>query len=107
MILLDLAPPAEASITWGTAGIIGTMCAATGWLTWFFQSQLRAQRAMFYRVVSKHNREDDDFFEAVRGDIRELHLRNARVDGVHPAEMKPLPRRRYLIDDGGALDDEG
>jgi hypothetical protein len=100
-LLLEVpAPPADAPISWGYAGMMATVCAATAWLTWFFQSQLRSQRAMFYRIVSKHNKEDDDAFEAIRNDIRLIHLRNARVDGDRPPEMKPLPRRRYLVDDG-------
>ena len=98
-LLLDLAPPAESPISWGVAGIIATMCVATAWLTWFFQNQLRQQRAMFYRIVSKHNREDDDAIEAIRNDIRQIHLRNARIDHDEPPPLRPIPRRRYLIDD--------
>jgi hypothetical protein len=105
-VLLDLPMPAADSVpNWGTIGVIATVGIATAWLTWFLRNQLSAQRATFFRIVSKHNKEDDDAFETIRNDIRQIHLRNARVDGDHPPEMKPLPRRRYLVDDGGDEND--
>lgn len=82
--------------------VVGTFsCAA--WLTWFLREQFSKTHRMFYSVMSLHNREDDDRFEALSGDIQKIHLRNARIDGDEPPGRNPFPRRRYLNDPEAAM----
>jgi len=57
-------------------------------------------RALMFREISRHNREDDDRFAHLDGEVWKLHVRNAIKDGVPLPERTPLVRRRYLMDDG-------
>jgi hypothetical protein len=61
---------------------------------------------MFLRVMSRHNREDDDRFEAISNGMWHLALRNARKDGDDPPPRITFPRRRYLIETEEEGDDE-
>src|SRR5579863_1975200 len=92
--------------TWQVLTIIGSIAAATAILTWFMSEQFRKNRATFYRVISLHNREDDANFALLEEQIWNIHLRNARRDGDDPPIRHKLPRRRYLMDDGGELQDD-
>lgn len=83
------------SAVFSTAGI-------TAWGTWFFRNQFSAARQMFFRVMSRHNREDDDRFQALSDDIQRIHLRNAQRDGDVPPPRRTFQRRRYLSDDAGS-----
>lgn len=51
---------------------------------------------MFYKVMSLHNREDDDRFEHLNNEIWNIHVRNAQKDGDSPPKRRTFPRRRYL-----------
>lgn len=55
-------------------------------------------RTYFERVISTHNKEDDDRFEKLNTEVWRLHLRNARKDGTTSPDFEPLPRRRYVHD---------
>ena len=56
----------------------------------------------FYRVMSQHNREDDDRLLALQEAQWELREYVARRDGTKMPHRKPFPRRRYVQDDGEA-----
>jgi hypothetical protein len=95
-----IADPNDLPVTWGLIGVVGSVASGTAFLAWFFSDQLRKNRGLFYRVVSRHNREDDDRFAALQSDLFNIRLRNARVDREEAPEFKPFTRRTYLIDDG-------
>ena|SRR5271154_4384549 len=84
----------------GFLSFMGAIAGSSAWLAWFISTQFSANRKAFYRIMSVHNKEDDDRFEALKQDIWQLRLRNARVDGVKPPEQQSFPRRRYLGEDG-------
>ena len=79
--------------------IIGAVAASSAGLAWFISEQFRRNRQTFYKVMSVHNKEDDDRFESINNQIWQLRLRNARKDGEEPPEYNSFPRRRYLIDE--------
>lgn len=86
----------DGTVTWQLLVMICGAVSTAAWLTWFISQQFRSNRALFYRMMSLHNREDDDRFEALSNDIWRIHLRNAQRDGDSPPERKTFPRRRYL-----------
>ena len=90
-------------VDWHTLSIIGSIVTATAMLTWFMFKQFSDTRRELYRVISQHNREDDDNFAMIDDAIWNIHLRNARIDGDTPPARKKIPRRRYLVADGGDL----
>ena len=89
----------DAPITQGTVTMVVGMVTTTVFLTWFIAAQFSKNRRDFYRVMSKHNREDDDRFLAIQEVQWELREYIARRDGSKFPHRKPFPRRRYLIDD--------
>jgi len=97
MILSD---PNDLPLTWGLIAVMASVATGTAFLTWFVSKQFSSARHLVYRIVSKHNREDDDRFAAIQNDIFRILLRNARKDGDQPPEFTPFPRRAYLISDG-------
>lgn len=68
-----------------------------------YQGQVKLQK-LFFRVISQHNKEDDDRFEAIYREQYRLHVRNAKKDGTPMPEFRPLPKRSYLIEHGGDVD---
>lgn len=84
------------NVTVQLVGYVASAVGVTAWLTWFISEQFRKNRHLFFRVISLHNREDDDRFEALSNDIWQIHLRNAQRDGNGLPERKTFPRRRYL-----------
>jgi hypothetical protein len=102
-------PPAgeEIVISWHLIAAAGSVlfsviCAAS-WLTWFISNQFAGNRRVFYRIISQHNREDDDRFAELSDAIWGIHLRNARRDGDSAPQRKSITRRRYLVQDGGDM----
>jgi len=97
----------EIVISWHLIAAAGSVlfsviCAAS-WLTWFIGNQFSGNRRVFYRVISQHNREDDDRFAALDDAIWGIHIRNARRDGDGAPLRKSMARRRYLVEDGGDM----
>lgn len=86
-------------VDWYTLSIIGSIAVATASLTWFMFQQFSNTRREFYRVISRHNREDDENFASLEEAISYINIRNARIDNTEPPARKKIPRRRYLIDD--------
>lgn len=86
-------------VSWSILEIVAGVAGTTASVTWFVSRQFAEVRKMFYRVISLHNREDDDRFEAIRDDIHQIHIRNAVKDGEVPPSKKSFPRRRYLVED--------
>jgi hypothetical protein len=86
-------------VTIQLVSIVASVAVATAWLTWFLREQFSQTHRMFYRVLSLHNREDDDRFAELDTAIWKIHVRNARRDGDEPPERRPIPRRRYLAED--------
>lgn len=96
-------------ITWQTAKDVGSVAGGTAFLTWFIFDQFRRLRSLIYRIISAHNREDDDRFESLSTDNWNLRLELARRLGGKIPERKTFPRRRYLQEDnegskGGNVD---
>jgi hypothetical protein len=79
----------------------GTIASSSGLLAWFFAAQLAKNRRIFYRVISRHNKEDDDRFALLQESIHQIQFRNALRDGDEPPPRKEIPRRRYLITEPG------
>jgi hypothetical protein len=92
MILAD--PP----ITESTFYIVGAVMTGTACTVLFLMREFSQNRKLFYRIISLHNKEDDDRFQALSDDIWKIHLRNARRDGDHPPQRKTFPRRRYIAE---------
>ena len=90
--------PADIPITENVVYIVSSAVAATAWLTWFIRDQFSKYRRDFYRVMSRHNREDDDRFAAVQDNQYELREYIARRDGTELPQRRTFPRRRYLIE---------
>jgi len=94
-----------ASTVWfEVISIGGAVISSTAFLTWFISDQLARNRRLFYRVISRHNREDDDRFALMQESLYQIHLRNAMRDGDEPPRRKEIPRRRYLINEAGEDD---
>jgi hypothetical protein len=91
-----MAPAEIHAVTWQFLCILASVATAAACLAWFISAQFSANRSLFYRALSMHNREDDDRFESLSGDIWRIHLRNAARDGDDAPERKTFPRRRYL-----------
>lgn len=91
------------TVTFQLVAIVMSVASGTAWLTWFLREQFSKTHRMFYRVLSLHNREDDDRFEALSADIWRIHVRDARRDGSDPPDRKTFPRRRYLSEEGEDL----
>lgn len=85
-------------ITENVVYIVVSAVGATAWLTWFIRDQFSKNRRDFYRVMSRHNKEDDDRFAALQDNQYELREYIARRDGTELPQRKTFPRRRYLIE---------
>lgn len=92
-------------ITWELITVLVSVIATTMFLTWFVRNQFAAQTRLFFRIISRHNREDDDRFQLLSDDIWNIHLHLAQQDGGEMPKRKSLPRRRYLVEDVGGDDD--
>jgi hypothetical protein len=86
-------------LTWGLVGIIGGVAGSTAFLTWFVRDQFSRQTHQFYRIISKHNKEDDDRFEAISTDLWNIRVHLAQSNGRTMPERKTFPRRGYLVSD--------
>jgi hypothetical protein len=100
MASLEAAPITFQIVTAVSSGVAVAVIVVL-WITREFSKT----RALFFRVISRHNREDDDRFAHLDTEVWKLHLRNARKDGTSPPERTAMRRRRYLMDDTG--DEEG
>lgn len=87
-------------VTWGLVGIIGSVAGGTAFLTWFVRDQFSQQKSLFFRVISRHNREDDDRFESLSTDLWTIREHLAEHGGKSLPPRRTFPRRRYLVDDG-------
>jgi len=92
MILAD--PP----ITESTVYVVSAVMLGTASTVLFLMREFSKNRQLFYRIISLHNKEDDDRFAALSDDIWRIHLRNALRDGDVPPARKTFPRRRYLAE---------
>ena len=93
-------------LTWGLVTIICAAIGSTAFLTWFVRDQFSKQRGSFFRIISRHNREDDDRFAALSDEIWNLREQVAHASGERPPPRKTLPRRRYLVDDTNEEDSD-
>lgn len=94
----------DAPLTLSTLYLIGAVMAGTAATVMAIVRESRQNRRLFYRIISLHNKEDDDRFAALSDEIWNIHLRNARRDQEQPPQRKTFPRRRYLaetIDENG------
>jgi hypothetical protein len=93
----------QSPVTWQFLSLLGggifTVIGTTAFLTVWITQQFSVNRAVFYRLLSLHNKEDDDRFAELKEDIWSLHIRNARKDGEAPPVQRHFPRRRYLQED--------
>jgi hypothetical protein len=96
----------EVTLTANTVYMVGSVASGTAFLTIWITNQFSKLRRELYRVISRHNREDDDRFAELHDDIWQIHLRNANIDGSKPPIKKPFPRRRYLIESGEERGDD-
>lgn len=107
MIIAAIDPP----VTNSTLYIIAAVMTGTALTVLFLTNEFKKNRRLFYRIISLHNKEDDDRFQALSDEIWAIHLRNARRDGDEPPPRKTFPRRRYLAEsiseDGDELSSEG
>lgn len=96
--MLLVIQPTEPPLTLETLGIMGSVMVGTAVTVLFLMNEFRKNRTLFYRIISLHNKEDDDRFQALSDEIWEIHLRNARKDGDKEPKRKTFPRRRYLAE---------
>lgn len=104
-----LAVPAGADgvvVTENMLYVIASVAISTATVTGFIYNGFSKTRNLisesqknFYRVISRHNREDDERFAALSDDIWNLRVRAANRDGTSPPPRRTFPQRRYLIDD--------
>jgi hypothetical protein len=94
-------PAFDMDIFWHLLSILGIAVASTATIVLFLMREFSQNRKLFFRVISLHNKEDDDRFEELSNDIWRIHIRNAQRDGDNPPQRKRMPRRRYLTADGG------
>src|SRR5580700_9530290 len=55
-------------------------------------------RRIIYRIISLHNKEDDERFAELNDGLWKLRVRNAMKDGELFPEPTPFTRRRYLAE---------
>lgn len=55
-------------------------------------------RRLIYRIISLHNKEDDERFAELNDGLWKLRVRNAMKDGEEFPEPKTFTRRRYLAE---------
>lgn len=63
--------------------VIGMIIGTTAGVSWFIADQFRRHRLLLYRVMSRHNKEDDDRFAVLW----------TRITGE---KWTPFPRRDYF-----------
>lgn len=113
MVVLNiLAAEDPTPITIGMAEFIGGILAGAFSLGVFVYDQFRRTRRSaskdlkdfklwVYRVISRHNREDDENFGALNDNIHQIMMRNAAKDGQSGLQnFRSVRRRRYLVNDG-------
>lgn len=96
----------DVPVSMQTLYMLAMVAAATATIIIYLEKKFSEHRKLVYqternfnRVMSRHNHEDDDLFEQIHTEIWRLHLRNAAKDATPAPEFKPLPRRRYVIDE--------
>jgi hypothetical protein len=97
--------PEAAPITFQIVTAVSSGVAVSVVVVLWIMREFSKTRALFFRVISRHNREDDDNFARLEAELWRLHARNARRDGTEIPKRTSIPRRRYLVDDTG--DEEG
>ena len=86
-------------VTLGLVSFVGGIVTASVLTLLWFTNELRKNRALFFKIISKHNREDDANFQQLSDAVWTVIARNAHKDGdVLPPRRSPV-KRRYLIDD--------
>lgn len=114
MVILSLLATTDdpTPITIGMAEFIGGILAGAFSLGVFVYDQFRRTRRSaskdlkdfklwVYRVISRHNREDDENFGALNDNIHQIMMRNAAKDGQSGVRnFQSVRRRRYLVNDG-------
>ena len=79
--------------------IVGCAVTSTAFILRQFYKQGSDTRRLIFRIMSRHNREDDDYFALLAGMIQDMRVRNALRDGTQPPPMPIIRRRRYLVAD--------
>lgn len=104
-------------ITIGMAEFIGGILAGVFSLIVFVYDQFRRTRRAaskdlkdfkmwVYRVISRHNREDDENFGAINDNLHELMMQNVTKNGQSGIQnFHSVRRRRYLVNDGSRNDE--
>jgi hypothetical protein len=92
---------APSALTTDTLYLVGAIASATAVIVVFLEKRFSDLRRLVYRIISAHNKEDDDRFAALRKDIHEIAVRNALRDGDPEPHLKEFRRRRYLDDENG------
>lgn len=92
-------------ITGYTVTVVGSAVCATAAILLWLTREFSKTRNLFYRVISRHNREDDERFSHLDDQQWSIIVRNAIKDGERVPERRTMRRRRYLVDDSG--DEEG
>lgn len=98
--------PVDLPLTWGLLVVIAGVASSTAFLTWFVRSQFSNQQRMFYRIISRHNREDDDRFAALSDEMWNIRLHLAGQSGQPLPPRTSFPRRTYLVDGGNQTSDD-
>ena len=85
--------------------MIGAVAAGTASIMAYLQSIKSSNKKLIYetrrlihRIISLHNKEDDDRFADLKNDLWKLRVRNAMKDGEVFPEPTPYIRRRYLAE---------
>jgi hypothetical protein len=103
-----LAQPApDLPLTWQLVGVVISVASATAVIMIYLNRVVSDLKRTFYRVVSTHNREDDDRFELQNQNVWDIHLHLAAPEKTPLRPPRTLPRRRYLVEEPKAGDGNG
>lgn len=112
-MLLDVVADSNLPITWQLVGVVCSVALGTTIIVSYLNNQFKGVGRMIegiklivYRLISKHNREDDERFEALNQNIFDIHLHLAQRDGTEMPRMRTFPRRRYMVESVESDQDE-
>lgn len=91
----------------GIVGATATICAFVFDQRRRSSNELSEFKRIVFRVVSRHNKEDDENFGAINDNIHDIGMGMAQHFNRAAPKFRSIRKRRYLMDDGGNIPDSG